>query len=113
MDIGLIIYNLIPLLLIGFLALIGLLALPRLANKPAPTRQNRFRLRRIGSFVGNALMSLHALVHPHVKYVIAEKVEEYAEDQDADPTDPMTHLRRQLRPIRNGDKVERLTTLKR
>jgi hypothetical protein len=114
MDIGvLLINNLIPLLLIGLLMLIGFLALPRLANKPAPTRKNRVRLRRVGSFVGNALMPLHALVHPHVKYVIAEKAEEYAEDRDADPTDPMTHLWRQLKPIRNGEKVERLTTLKR
>jgi hypothetical protein len=58
-------------------------------------------------------MPLHALVHPHAKYAIADTIEEHAEDQDADPSDPTAHLLRQLKPIRNGEKIERLTTLKR
>lgn len=78
-----------------------------------PSRRKRFRLRLIGGFVGNALMPLNAIVHPHAKYAVAEKMDQHAEDQDADPTDPMAHLRRQLKPIRNGEKIKRLTALKR
>jgi hypothetical protein len=97
------------------LFLIGLFVLPRVFSRRTPhTGRTRFRLRLRGAFVGNAFMQLHALVNPHAKYLIVEQIKDYAEDdQDADPNDPEIHLQRQLRRIRNGEKLDRLTTLKR
>jgi hypothetical protein len=64
--------------------------------------------------MGNALHSLQAIAEPQVRYVVAEELEEEAEDEDAGgPDDPTTHLLRQARRIRRGEVVERLTALRR
>jgi hypothetical protein len=45
-----------------------------------------------------------------VRYLIAEKLEEPSEDDGGDDlADPAIHLERQLRRIRRGEQVERLT----
>jgi hypothetical protein len=95
---------------------IGLFVLPRIFSKTIDKDRagKRRRLRLIGGFVGNALMPLHAIIHPHTKHLIVEQIKDHAEnDQDTDPTDPEIHLQRQLRRIRNGENLDRLTILKR
>jgi hypothetical protein len=63
---------------------------------------------------GNALHNLQAIAEPRVEYVIAEKLDDHADDDDeGEPTDPEKHLHRQLRRIRRGEKIERLNALKR
>jgi hypothetical protein len=63
---------------------------------------------------GNALHNLQAIAQPRVEYVIAEKLDDQADDDDeGEPNDPEKHLHRQLRRIRRGEKIERLTALKR
>jgi hypothetical protein len=65
-----------------------------------------------GASIGNALQVLQAIAEPQAQHVIVERLEEPAEDDDeAGPKDPAAHLLRQARRIRNGEEVERLTTL--
>lgn len=72
----------------------------------------RLRFRRSGVAVGNALQTLHVFVDPGVRYVIAEQLRERTdEDGDEDLADPAKHLERQLRRIRRGEEVDRLTIL--
>jgi hypothetical protein len=45
-----------------------------------------------------------------VRYVIAEKLEEHAEEHgEDDPADPVKHFERQLSRIRRGEQLDRLT----
>jgi hypothetical protein len=61
--------------------------------------------------IGNALQVLQAIAEPQVQYVIEERLEDPAdEDDEAGPKDPTAHLMRQARRIRRGDDV-RLTAL--
>ncbi len=65
-----------------------------------------------GASMGNALQVLQAIIEPQIQYVIEEKLEEPAdEDDEAGLKDPTAHLMRQARRIRNGEKVEQLTAL--
>jgi hypothetical protein len=67
-------------------------------------------LRLTGVAVGNALQILHVYVDPRVRYVIVQRLEEQAEDDGEDDcADPGKHLERQLRRIRRGEQVDRLT----
>jgi hypothetical protein len=95
------------------LFLIGLFVVPRFAAKPAnSTGKKRFCLRFSGAFIGNALMPLHALIHPHTKHLIVQQLDNHAEeDQDSDSTDPAQHLQRQLNRIRSGEELDHITTL--
>jgi hypothetical protein len=80
-------------------------------RKPATSKRKK-RLRLAGAFIGNALVPLHALIHPHTKYLLAERLDDHAEEeQEADPTDPAQHLQRQLKKIRNGEELDHITTL--
>lgn len=63
-------------------------------------------------FMGNALHHLEAIAQPQVKYVIEEKLDEEADDDDAaSPADPTKHLLRQASRIRKGEKLDHLTAL--
>jgi hypothetical protein len=63
---------------------------------------------------GNALHTLQAIAEPRVEYVMAEKLDDQADDDGkGEPNDPERHLHRQLRRIRRGEKIGRLTVLKR
>jgi hypothetical protein len=65
-----------------------------------------------GAALGNALLALNAIAQPQAKYVLEEKLEEPAdEDDEAGPKDPTAHLMRQAKRIRNGEKIDRLTAL--
>ncbi|QEE27346.1 hypothetical protein FTW19_04550 [Terriglobus albidus] len=60
--------------------------------------------------VGNALQELQTMAQPQVQYVLEEKLDEPAEDDDeAGPDDPTAHLRKQAKRIRRGERIERLT----
>ena len=62
---------------------------------------------------GNALQNLQVIAQPRVEYVLAEIFDDEAEDDDeGGPLDPTEHLHRQLRRIRRGETLERLTALK-
>jgi hypothetical protein len=64
------------------------------------------------SLLGNALHQLQTLAEPQVAYVIEEKFNEEAnEDDDGGPDDPTRHLHRQAVRIRRGEKLDRLTVL--
>jgi hypothetical protein len=77
-------------------------------NYPCKPKRRRFRF--TGAAIGNALQAVHLFVDPGVRYVIAEKLEEPSEDDGKDdPADPAIHLERQLRRIRLGEQIERLT----
>jgi hypothetical protein len=80
------------------------------------------RRQRLGKFnpgffptytaAGNALQTLHAMTQQRVDYVLEEKfVDEADEDEEGGPPDPTKHLQRQLRRIRGGDRVDKLTAL--
>jgi len=63
---------------------------------------------------GNALQALQAIAQPRVEHVLAEKFDDEADDDDeGEPDSPEKQLHRQLRRIRRGEKVERLTVLRR
>jgi hypothetical protein len=62
---------------------------------------------------GNALHALQVIAQPRSEYVLAEKLDDEADDDDdGEPGSPEKHLHRQLRRIRRGEQVERLTVLR-
>jgi hypothetical protein len=72
-------------------------------------KKNRGRYRG-GAALGNALQNLQVFVQPRAEYVIAEVLEEPAEEDDeAGPKDPRAHLLRQARRIQRGETVGQLT----
>jgi hypothetical protein len=59
--------------------------------------------------IGLALQNLQVFAQPEVHHTIEEKyADEAEEDDEGDPADPQKVLKRQLRRIRNGERVERL-----
>jgi hypothetical protein len=61
-----------------------------------------------------ASRSLQGMAEPRAEHVLAEKFDDEADDDpNGDPEHPEKHLHRQLRRIRRGEKVERLTVLRR
>jgi hypothetical protein len=59
--------------------------------------------------LGIALQHLQAFTHPSVQYVLEQKYDEDAEDDDqGDPDHPKAQLHRQLKRIRRGEPVDRL-----
>ena len=80
------------------------------AKRKVSSHSKRRRFRFTGVAVGNALQILHVYVDPRVRYVIVQRLEEEAEDEGEDDcADPGKHLERQLRRIRRGEEVDRLT----
>ena len=80
-------------------------------------QQKRSGRSRLGFYpstasLGNALHQLHAMAEPQVAYVIEEKLDEEAdEDDEGGPDDPVRHLHRQAARIRRGERLDRLTVL--
>jgi hypothetical protein len=80
------------------------------AKRKVSSTSKRRLFRFTGVAVGNALQILHVYVDPRVRYVIAQRLEEQAEDDGEDDcADPGKHLERQLRRIRRGEQLDRLT----
>ena len=59
--------------------------------------------------LGNALQELQTMAEPQVHYVLEEKTEDTAEDDETGPDDPTAHLRKQAERIRRGDRRTRIT----
>jgi hypothetical protein len=60
--------------------------------------------------LGNAMQNLQVFTRPTVAYVLEEKYDEDAdEDDDGGPDDPTAHLNRQLKRIRRGESIDTLT----
>jgi hypothetical protein len=79
------------------------------ARRKVSSTSKRRRFRFTGVAVGNALQILHVYVNPRVRYVIVQRLNEQAEDDGEDCADPGKHLERQLRRIRRGEQIDRLT----
>ena len=95
------------------ICLFGVLVLATLgfrARRNGSSHSKRRLFRFTGVAVGNALQILHVYVDPRVRYVIAQRLEEQAEDDGEDDcADPGKHLEHQLRRIRRGEQLDRLT----
>jgi hypothetical protein len=69
-------------------------------------KRRRWKRGRVGFFptmrgLGNALHTLQEFTQPQVRYVIREEMDESAkDDEDGGPVDPVAHLLRQARKIR-------------
>jgi amino acid transporter len=62
--------------------------------------------------LGLAFQLIQIFVAPNMEYTIAEKLKEEAEeDEEGGSDDPAKHLERQLKRIRRGQPVDRLTTI--
>jgi hypothetical protein len=62
------------------------------------------------SSLGNALHSLQIFTRPTIAHVLQEKYDEDMEDDgDGGPDDPTRQLKRQLKRIRRGERVDTLT----
>jgi hypothetical protein len=63
--------------------------------------------------MGNALQKLSVIAQPQVEHVLEEKLSEDAdEDDEGGPKDPTAHLHRQAAKIRRGEKLDRLTAIR-
>jgi hypothetical protein len=92
------------------LMLAGLRLRLRRRSRQNQPHQRKARFRIAGAAIGNALQAVHVFVDPGVRYVISERLEEAAEDDGHDdPADPARHLEGQLRRIRRGEEIDRLT----
>jgi hypothetical protein len=64
--------------------------------------------------MGNALQQLSVIAQPQVEHVLEEKLsEDSEEDDEGAPKDPIAHLHRQAAKLRRGEKLDRLTTIRR
>jgi hypothetical protein len=80
------------------------------ASRTLSSYFKRRRFRRTGAAAGNALELLHVYIDPRVRHVIVQRLEEQAEDDGEDDiADPGKQLERQLRRIRRGEQLDRLT----
>jgi len=67
------------------------------------------RRRKRGSSLGNAFLELQKIAQPSAAHVLQEKLDERAEEDDeSGPKNPTEHLRRSLKRIRNGEKIDNL-----
>jgi len=75
-------------------------------------RRSRRRFYPTNYTMGNAFQQLQQFVAPSTEYTLEEKLKEDAEDDDEGGSDdPAKHLERQLKRIRRGERVEKLTTI--
>jgi hypothetical protein len=79
-------------------------------------RRNKSRGKRHLGFypntaaLGNALQLLQSLTEPHIEHILEQKLAEPAEDEGSGgPDDPIAHLHRQARKIREGIPPDRVT----
>jgi hypothetical protein len=83
-------------------------------------RRKRLGKRHLGFFptftaAGNALQTLQVeiMAQPQVQYVLEEKLDDEADaDEEGEQSELDKHLHRQLRRIRRGERVDRLTAVR-
>jgi hypothetical protein len=61
--------------------------------------------------VGNVLHQLRAYVHPHVKHVITQTLEQDAVQETGHADPQKTHIRGQAVRIQRGERVDQVTAL--
>ncbi|MGO9307363.1 MAG: hypothetical protein ACLP3R_27240 [Candidatus Korobacteraceae bacterium] len=78
-------------------------------------RWNRYRRRRNKGFyptyssLGNAFQEMQKIALPPAAHVVQEKLDERVEEDDeSGPKNPTEPLRRRLKRIRNGEKIDDL-----
>ena len=109
--------NLDLLMLRGFYAFVCLFGFAFFYQRYRWRRRKRRGYRHLGFYptagaMGNALHQLQQFAQPHEKYVIAEMLDEEADEDDAGgPDDPTRHLHKQARKIRRGEEIDRITVL--
>ena len=97
-----------------FLAILFILAYYYLFRVPW-WRNGKLKKRRSGFYsegLGTVLLGLTLIYRPRIHYAIEaqqRQVEDADEDDNGDPDTPARHLLRQLRRIRRGETVDRLT----
>jgi hypothetical protein len=92
------------------LAYYYLLRVPWLRNRKTGRRKSMFSMPSTG--LGTVVIGLTLIYRPRIEYAIEaqqRQVEDADEDDNGDPDTPARHLLRQLRRIRRGEKVDRLT----
>lgn len=95
-----------------FASAVGVVCLQRVRWQWRNRREKESGRYRGGAALGNALQAIQAFAQPHVKHVIEQRVDEAAEEEDDEASqDPKAYLLRQAKRIRNGEEVDRLTTL--
>jgi len=105
------------LLLKGLYAFLGVIGFVFFYQRWRWRRRKRLRMSDPGFYprttsLGNALHQLQVLAEPRVAYVVEEKLDEEAEEDDeSGPNDPVRHLHRQAARIRRGERLDRLTVL--
>ena len=99
-----------------FLAILAILAYYYVSR--APWWRNRRPGKRRSMFpaayggLGTVLLGLTLIYRPRILYAVEaqqRQVEDADEDDNGDPENPTRHLMRQLRRIRRGETVDRLT----
>lgn len=94
------------------LAGLGLLGLMLFELVGRLSGRRRFRLNRLA--LGNAFQSLQAIVEPETRHRVVEMMDETVDEEaDGGPDDPQRHLLRQARRLQRGERLERLTALRR
>ena len=71
------------------------------------------RASRLGS-IGNAFQQLRAYVHPHVKHVITQTIQQADEEAALDPDNQdstVVNIQRQAVRIQRGDQVDQIMAL--
>jgi hypothetical protein len=72
-------------------------------------RGRRLRFYPTNMMIGLALQNIQVFAHPEIDHMIQERyADAAAEDDEGDPDDPQKALARQLRRIRNGERVDSL-----
>ena len=61
--------------------------------------------------LGNAFHQLRAYVHPHVKHVITQTLEQEQSGDPEEQNDALFHLHRQAVRIQRGEQVDQITAL--
>jgi hypothetical protein len=78
-------------------------------NRHRAKRRRKSGFYRTSSSVGNVLLEMQKFAHPSVEHVLQQKLDEREdEDDEGGPKDPTEHLRRSLKRIRNGEKIDNL-----
>lgn len=110
------VYSAVATLALGspFLAILLILAYYYLSRATwgRKRKAGRSRFSPSSEGLGTVLLGLTLIYRPRIQYAVQaqqRQVEDADEDDNGDPDTPTRHLLRQLRRIRRGEAVERLT----
>jgi len=99
-------------MIIVAIALIALRIRTSITAHRRPRRRRRIGIVASNALIGLAFLPLSIIYRPSLLEVAKAQIrqqEEVDEDRSGDPESPLRHLLRQLRRIRRGEEVERLS----